>query len=285
MPVARSGEKLVWANGVELCLETFGAPADPAVLLMAGSTSSMDWWENGLCARIAAGLRFVIRYDQRDTGRSVTYPAGRPGYAGADLVADAAGVLDAYGIAATHVVGVSAGGALAQVLAVDDPGRVLSLVLISTSFVGDDRAPLPGPTEELTRFWGTPMPDSADRDAALDHLVAYQRLLTGGRRPFDDAFARDLVRRDMERARSYPSAGNHELIEGAAPREPVSAISAPTLVVHGTADPLFPVEHGEALATAIPGARLLLLDGAGHGVEPADFETIAAAIAEHTADL
>jgi pimeloyl-ACP methyl ester carboxylesterase len=255
------------------------------VLLVAGLGGSMLWWDEMFCATLAARGRFVIRYDQRDTGRSVTYPAGRPGYSGADLVADAAGVLDAFGIAAAHVVGVSAGGALAQVLAVDDPGRVLSLVLISTSFVGDDRAPLPGPTEELTRFWGTPMPDSADRDAALDHLVAYQRLLTGGRRPFDDAFARDLVRRDMERARSHPSAGNHELIEGAAPREPVSAISAPTLVVHGTADPLFPVEHGEALATAIPGARLLLLDGAGHGVEPADFETIAAAIAEHTADL
>jgi pimeloyl-ACP methyl ester carboxylesterase len=89
----------------------------------------------------------------------------------------------------------------------------------------------------------------------------------------------------MERARSSPSAGNHELIEGAAPRRPVSAISAPTLVVHGTADPLFPVEHGEALAAAIPGARLLLLDGAGHGVEPADFETVAAAIAEHTARI
>jgi pimeloyl-ACP methyl ester carboxylesterase len=278
-------ERIVTANGVEICTEPFGDPADAAVLLVAGLGGSMLWWDEMFCATLAARGRFVIRYDQRDTGRSVTYPAGRPGYAGADLVADAAGVLDAYGIAATHVVGVSAGGALAQVLAVDDPGRVLSLVLISTSFVGDDRAPLPGPTEELTRFWGTPMPDSADRDAALDHLVAYQRLLTGGRRPFDDAFARDLVRRDMERARSHPSAGNHELIEGAAPREPVSAISAPTLVVHGTADPLFPVEHGEALAAAIPGARLLLLDGAGHGVEPADFETIAAAIAEHTADL
>ena len=276
-------ERIVTANGVEICTEPFGDPADAAVLLVAGLGGSMLWWDEMFCATLAARGRFVIRYDQRDTGRSVTYPAGRPGYSGADLVADAAGVLDAYGIRAAHVVGVSAGGALAQVLAVDDPGRVLSLVLISTSFVvGDDRAPLPGPTEELTRFWGTPMPDSADRDAALDHLVAYQRLLTGGRRPFDDAFARDLVRRDMERARSHPSAGNHELIEGAAPREPVSAISAPTLVVHGTADPLFPVEHGEALATAIPGARLLLLDGAGHGVEPADREMLAAATADHT---
>ncbi len=277
-------ERIVTANGVDICTEPFGDPADPAVLLVAGLSGSMLWWDEAFCATLALRGRFVIRYDQRDTGRSVTSPAGRPGYTGTDLVADAAGVLDTYGIAAAHVVGVSAGGALAQVLAIDHPDRVLSLVLISTSSViGDDRAPLPGPTEELVQFWGTPPPDAADRDAALDHLIAYQRLLTGGRRPFDEAFARDLVRRDMERASSYSSARNHELIEGAAPREPVSAISVPTLVVHGTADPMFPVAHGEALAAAIPGARLLLLDGAGHGVEPADRETLAAAIAEHTA--
>jgi pimeloyl-ACP methyl ester carboxylesterase len=277
-------ERIVTANSVEICTEPFGDPADPSVLLLMGLSGSMMWWDEAFCAMLADRGRFVIRYDQRDTGRSVTYPAGRPGYTGADLVADASGVLDAYGIAAAHVVGVSAGGALAQVLAIDHPGRVLSLVLISTSFVvGDDRVSLPGPSQELMRFWGTPAPDSADRDAALDHLVAYQRLLTGGRRPFDEAFARELVRRDMERARSYGSAGNHELIDGAVPREPVSAISAPTLVVHGTADPMFPPEHGEALARVIPGARLLLLEAAGHGVEPADFEAIAKAIAEHTA--
>ena len=199
-------------------------------------------------------------------------------------MADAVGVLDAYAIRAAHVVGVSAGGALAQVLAIDHPDRVRSLVLISTSFVvGDERVELPGPSPELTRFWGTPAPDAADRDAAVDHLVAYQRLLTGGRRPFDDVFARNLARHDMERARSYPSVQNHELIDGAVPARGVSAISVPTLVIHGTADPLFPVEHGEALTKAVPGARLLLLDDAGHGVEPADREAIAAAIADHTA--
>jgi pimeloyl-ACP methyl ester carboxylesterase len=116
----------------------------------------------------------------------------------------------------------------------------------------------------------------------VDHLAAYQRALAGGRRPFDERYARDIVRRDIERARNYPSVQNHELIEGAAPRGRLSAVSARTLVVHGTADPLFPVEHGEALARAIPDARLLLVDGAGHGVEPADWEPLAAAIADHT---
>lgn len=277
-------ERIVTANCVEICTETFGRSSDPPLLLIMGMAGSMLWWDETFCATLAARGRFVIRYDQRDTGRSVTYPAGRPGYTGADMVEDAAGVLDAGGIAAAHVVGVSAGGGLGQVLAIDHPDRVLSLVLISTSsIVGDDRERLPGPSEELIRFWGAPAPDSGDRDAATEALVAYVRLLTGGRRPFDEPFARDLVRRDMDRALNHPSAQNHELIEGAQPRGRLSDISVPTLVVHGTADPLFPIEHGEALASGIPGARLLRLEGAGHGVEPADWETLAAAIADHTA--
>ena len=89
----------------------------------------------------------------------------------------------------------------------------------------------------------------------VDYLVAYQRVLAGGRRPFDERYARDIVRRDIERARNYPSVQNHELIEGAEPQGVLSAVSVPTLVVHGTADPLFRVEHGEALARAIPDER------------------------------
>ena len=126
-------ERMIEANGVELCTEPFGDPADPPILLVMGIGASMLWWEEGFCRMLADGGRFVIRYDHRDTGRSVTYEPGRPEYTGADLVADAAGVLDAYGIPAAHVVGVSAGGAFAQLLALDFADRVLSLVLISTS--------------------------------------------------------------------------------------------------------------------------------------------------------
>src|SRR5687767_12281295 len=108
---------MIEANGVELCTEPFGDPADPAILLVMGLGASMLWWEAGFCRMLAGGGRFVIRYDHRDTGRSVTYEPGRPGYSGADLVADAAGVLDAHGIRAAHLVGVSAGGAIAQLLA------------------------------------------------------------------------------------------------------------------------------------------------------------------------
>ena len=139
-------ERMVEANGVELCAEAFGDPADPPILLVMGIGASMLWWEEGFCRMLADGGRFVIRYDHRDTGRSVTYEPGRPEYTGGDLIADAAGVLDAHEIPAAHIVGVSAGGAFAQLLALDVPERVLSLTLISTSLaVPGDRA-LPPPS-------------------------------------------------------------------------------------------------------------------------------------------
>ena len=118
-------ERMIEAGGIQLCTEPFGEPTDPPVLLVMGLGASMLWWEEEFCRSLADGGRFVIRYDHRDTGRSTTYEPGRPGYNGADLVADAAGVLDAYGLGSAHVVGVSAGGAMAQLLALDFADRVV----------------------------------------------------------------------------------------------------------------------------------------------------------------
>src|ERR1700754_432007 len=134
-------ETMVQLNDVKLCAEAFGERANPALLLIAGGASSMDWWEDEFCRRLAAGGRFVIRYDHRDTGRSTTYPAGRPPYNGADLANDALGVLDAFGAHRAHIVGLSMGGALAQRIAVERPHRLLSLTLMST-------APGPGPGDD-----------------------------------------------------------------------------------------------------------------------------------------
>jgi len=276
-------ERMIEANGVELCTEPFGDPDHPPVLLIHGIGASMLWWEEGFCRRLADGGRFVIRYDHRDTGRSVTYEHGRPGYTGADLDADAVGVLDAYDLGAAHLVGVSAGGGIAQAVALDSPDRARSLTLISTTAVVRIGRDLPPPTDQFGRFVSTARVDWSDHDSVIDYLVDYQRLLAGGRREFDEEAARRLVRRDVERARDPAAVQNHDVLDhGKGPKAPLSSITAPTLVIHGTADPMFPIEHGQALAAAIPGARLLTLEGAGHGVYRADWDAIVEAILEHT---
>ncbi len=277
-------ERMIEANGVELCSEAFGDPVDPPILLIMGIGASMLWWEEDFCRMLAGRGRFVIRYDHRDTGRSVTDPPGRPTYTGADLTADAAGVLRECEVAAADLVGVSAGGGIAQELALHNPDRVRSLVLISTSPVVSVDRELPPPTDEFGRFASSARVDWTDRDAVIEYLIAYQRVLAGGQRRFDEAAVRDLIRRDVDRARDFAAVQNHDVLpQGEVPGKPLSTIAAPTLVIHGTADPMFPIEHGEALADEIPGARLLLLEGAGHGVYRADWETIVGAILEHTA--
>jgi pimeloyl-ACP methyl ester carboxylesterase len=277
-------ERLIDVRGVRLCTESFGDPADPPILLVTGLGSSMLWWPEELCRLLAGHGRFVIRYDHRDTGRSTTYEPGRPGYAGEDLLADAVALLDGYGLAAAHLVGVSAGGALVQLLALDFPARVLSLVLISTSPAVPGGRDLPPPSAAFTEFVRSAQVDWSDADSAIDYVVAYTRMLAGSARPFEESEARDLVRRDAGRARDFAALQNHELLEhDDRPRRPLSSIEAPTLVIHGTADPMFPLAHGRALADEIPRARLLPLEGAGHGVQRADWDTIAQAIATHTA--
>jgi pimeloyl-ACP methyl ester carboxylesterase len=276
-------ERMIEANGVELCTEAFGDPAGPPILLIMGIGSSMLWWEEGFCRKLASAGRFVIRYDHRDTGRSITYEPGRPDYTGADLTADAAGVLDGFGISAAHLVGVSAGGGIAQELALESADRVLSLTLISTSPAATSDRDLPPPTAEFGRFVATAAVDWSNPESVIDYLVDYSRILAGGKRAFDETGVRELVRRDLERARDFAAVRNHDLMShGKGSAKPLSSITAPTLVIHGTADPMFPIEHGEALAEGTPGARLLRLDGAGHGVDRADWDVVVEAILEHT---
>jgi pimeloyl-ACP methyl ester carboxylesterase len=274
---------MIEANGAELCTESFGRPADPPILLIMGIGGSMLWWEEGFCRLLAEGRRFVIRYDHRDTGRSVTYEPGQPEYTGADLIADAVGVLDAYRAAAAHVVGVSAGGAFAQLLALAYPDRVLSLALISTSPATPGERGLPSATQRYEQFLTNASVDWSDERSVIEYLVDYARVLAGGARPFDAAAAEELVRRDVERAHNIAASENHGMVaEGEVSRQPLSSIAVPTLVIHGTEDPMFPLAHGEALAREIPAARLLTLEGAGHGVERADWEKITRAILAHT---
>jgi pimeloyl-ACP methyl ester carboxylesterase len=275
-------ERMIEANGVELCTESFGDRADPPILLVMGVGASMLWWDERFCGMLAEAGRFVIRYDHRDTGRSVTYEPGRPVYTGGDMAADAVGVLDAYGVPAAHIVGVSAGGAFAQILALDVPDRVLSLVLISSSPATPGERDLPSPTETFGDFVSTARVDWSDAESVIEYLVGYTRMLAGNR-PFDESEQREFVRRDVERANNIAALQNHDVLpDDERSYGPLASINAPTLVIHGTADPLFPPRHGEALASEIPGATLQLLEGAGHGVDRADWDVIVPAIVRHT---
>lgn len=276
-------ERLIETNGADICTESFGDPADPPILLIMGLGASMLWWEEDFCRILADDGRYVLRYDHRDTGRSTTCELGNPGYTNLDLVDDAAAVLDAYDIPSAHIVGVSAGGALAQFLALDHPTRVLSLTLISTSRALPGTRDLPPPTEAFGRFFATAKVDWSDTASVVDYLTGYDLMLTGTERPPDETAIRDLVRRDVERARDIRTIQNHYAIpEADRHREPLTSITAPTVVIHGTADPMFPMEHGEALAEEIPGATLVRLRAAGHGLKRADWHTVAHTILTHT---
>lgn len=285
-----SSQQIVHANGVDLCVETFGAPADPAILLIAGAAAPMDWWEDEFCRRLAAGSRFVIRYDHRDTGRSVSYEPGAPPYTGMDLVADAVGLLDALGPTRAHVVGISMGGGIAQRMALDYPERVASLTLLSTSPIGP-RGPsdpdLPPMSDELRSHFAEPPPepDWSDRAAVIDYIVDGERPFRGSY-PLDERRLRELAGRVFDRTANIASSmTNHWLIDGGEPvTTGIGEIAAPTLVIHGTQDPLFPYGHAEALANESRGARLLPLEGVGHEVPPrAVWDIVIPAILEHTA--
>jgi len=243
---------------------TFGSSSAPAVLLIGGSGASMDWWTPEFCARLAAGGRFVIRYDHRDTGESPSYPPGSPGYTGADLVTDAVSVLDALGVPAAHVVGLSMGGAIAQQLGLNHPTRVLSLALLATSGGAGD-PDLPGMAPSVAAaFERLAEPDWTDDAAVVEYLVEGQRILSA--EPYDAEEIREIARVAVARTKNNQSSQtNHHATVGAGSwRARLAEITVPTVVLHGDSDPLFPLPHGEALAREIPGARLVVLPHTGH---------------------
>ena len=274
-------ERLIRANGVELCIETFGDRADPPILLVMGAAASMLWWEAELCQLIAARNRFVIRYDNRDTGRSVHCPPGRPDYSFTDLTEDALAILDVLGIDRAHIVCRSWSGGIGLIAGVDHPDRVASLTFMCSS-TGEPG--LPPPSEELgghTR----PDPDPADPDAVVEFVLASVHAYSGGSPYFDEGAMRELIARDVARGNDAAATlVNHYAMDFDGPvHGGFGDITAPTLVVHGDHDPLLPLAHGEALRDAIPGARLLVLQGAGHDLPKPLWDVFANGLVRHTA--
>jgi pimeloyl-ACP methyl ester carboxylesterase len=253
-------------DGASLCVDTVGDPSDPAVLLIMGAAASMDRWEEPFCERLAAAGRYVIRYDHRDTGESTCSSPGAPAYGADDLVTDPLAILDHLGVERAHLVGLSMGGGIVQRIAIERPDRVLSVTLMSTSPVGAGGPELPGMSDALRATFEEDRaePDWSDREAAIEYLLEDERPYAGSR-GIDEQATRALLGRVYDRSVSLPSAFNHYMLDGGepSPARP-EEIAVPALVVHGTADPLFPLPHGEALAREIPGAQLLVIDGLGH---------------------
>jgi pimeloyl-ACP methyl ester carboxylesterase len=268
----------------EIASETFGDAAHPPVLLIMGAMASMLWWPEAFCRKLAGAGRFVIRYDNRDTGHSTKYTPGEPPYTIGDMVDDAIRVLDDHGVQKAHVVGMSLGGVIGQLVALKHPSRVISLTAISTTPVATDTSHLPGMTEAyMAHSAEGAKVDWSDRGQVVDFVVKDARAIASVAHPFDAKRTRAFIESDYDRSGGLLSATNHFMLKGGDERKRrLDDMRAPLLVIHGTADPIFPVEHGQALAEAVAGARLVCLPGGGHELHPDDWDVIVAAIVAHT---
>jgi pimeloyl-ACP methyl ester carboxylesterase len=273
------------ANGLTIEYETFGNPADPPILLIMGLGGQLVLWPEALCQALARGGYYVIRYDNRDVGLSSKIDsAGKPdltragirvllrlpvqsGYSLEDMAADAIGLLDALNISRAHIVGMSMGGMIAQILAAQYPARVRSFVALMTTS-GNPR--LPQASFSL-RLRLTRRPRRTDRESLIQHSMNTWKLIGSPGYPTDDATLRAMVERDQARC-LYPRGMARQTlaIMAAKSRLPLlKRIAAPTLVIHGEADPLVPVAAGRELAREIPGAKLETIPGMGHDLPAA----------------
>ncbi|MFG0214864.1 alpha/beta fold hydrolase [Brevibacillus porteri] len=274
-------EQILKVNGVEICAESFGKPTDPAILLIMGAQMSMLWWEEEFCQRIADAGRFVIRFDNRDVGRSTTYEVGQPSYTFEDMADDAVHVLDAFGVQQAHIIGMSMGGMLTQFIALRHPERVRTITLHATSNFAPDLPPI---DEKLMEFFSNMGEINwEDEQEVLAAAVASSKVLIGSKYPFDEARVRELAQIDIARSNHYASKNNHAFVTaGETYLMRTGEIAVPALVIHGTEDLLIPFAHALHLADTIPGAVLLTLEGTGHELPHGDWDVVIEAILKHT---
>lgn len=287
------------APGVSLAYETFGDPADPAVLLVMGFGAQMIAWHEDFCRALADRGRHVIRYDNRDCGLSTTFddhpvdlgrfiaavssgdlPSARAmmPYTLQDMADDGLGLLTALGIERAHVVGSSMGGMIAQTMAISHPERVLTL----TSMMSSTGEPEYGRTgDEAMAVLFAPKP--ADREG---HVAAAERELVWGSRRYGDATAlRALAAESYDRGH-HPAGAARQLgamILGGSRADALRELRVPTLVVHGLDDTLIDPSGGKRTADLVPGARLLLVPDMGHDRPRPLWPELIDALAAHTA--
>lgn len=289
-------QRVVQAKGLEFWTETFGKKENPAILLVMGSGGQGLLWHQKFCEKLADKGFFVIRYDHRDVGLSSAVDYQKVPYNLLDMTKDAVAILDDYSIKKAHVVGASMGGLITMLMGAHFPDRVSSLTLMATS--SDMRS-------NLDAIQGKPSksPLSPPRPAVLAWVKSYitdppktfadrvNKFLEGGRIqngskvPFDEELNYQLALQSFLRTHDLASMFNH-LKAGEASydlyAQAPKKITAPTLILHGDQDPIFPLDHGEALKQAIPHAQLDIIEGMGHNLNTHFYDTIIEKIQEIT---
>jgi pimeloyl-ACP methyl ester carboxylesterase len=297
--VVHVGPKTAKANGITLEYDTFGERGDPPLLLVMGLAGQMVAWDEAFCTRLAARGFRVIRFDNRDIGRSTWLDhepvpnvvalgrAIRKGlpvrvpYGLDDMAADAVGLLDALEIDSAHVMGISMGGMIAQTMAMRAPDRVRTLTSVM-SHTGERDLPHPHWRASAMLF----VPAPRDRETYLRRAVLTWRILNGPRMAVDEARTRAAAALAFDRG-IHPAGVGRQLaaILAGEPRvEGLRALTLPTLVIHGDQDPLVPLEGGRRTAAAVPGAQLEVIEGMGHALPPPLWERIIDRIVAHTGE-
>jgi pimeloyl-ACP methyl ester carboxylesterase len=295
-PVTHTEPARIKANGIELVFDTFGESNAPPILLIMGLGAQMIDWKDEFCSLLAGRGFRVIRFDNRDVGQSTLFEeAGHPDSAAMieamqrgetveapyrlrDLVADTIGLLDGLGVEATHVVGLSMGGMIAQLMAAHHPDRVLTL----TSIMSTTGEPgLPASTPEAWACLTSPLETEFER--FLEQYVYKWRVYSGPGYPIDPGAAQDHASRLF--ARGIHTAGRDRqlaaILASGSRKKALASITCPTLVIHGDSDPVVRIEAGKATANAIDGAELLVFEGMGHDLARGLWPRVVDAIARH----
>jgi pimeloyl-ACP methyl ester carboxylesterase len=286
------------ANGIEIEYDTFGESNRSPLLLIMGLSSQMVAWPETFCQKLAQSGHWVLRFDNRDVGLSskiegvglpdlmavmAAYQQGQPvdaPYTLSDMAADALGLMDALKLEKAHVCGLSMGGMIAQVMALEYPRRVLSLISMEAT-TGDPTLP-PAKPQAMEAMLSPP---PQDRDGYIQLAVEVFRAFSGGSDKFDETLVKELSAKAYDRS-FYPFGFIRQLaaiLASGNRTRSLASVTAPTLVIHGADDPLVPLDHGRATARAIAGAKLLVVEGLGHGIAyPALWDEIVDAIRQHT---
>jgi pimeloyl-ACP methyl ester carboxylesterase len=278
-------------RGITLCYEAYGDPADPPVVLVMGLATQMIAWHEEFCEQLAGRGFYVVRFDNRDIGRS-THLGFRPPtlrqmlrrrvgpeqYSLSDMAEDTAGLIRELGIAPAHVVGASMGGMIGQVLAAEHPELVRSL----TSIMSTTGSRWHGqPALSVYRYLLRPPP--RDRDGYVERAAEVFGLVGSTGFPRDEAYIRERAARSYDRGYDVRAGGRQlgAIVASADRTEQLRTIAAPTLVIHGTVDKMIKPSGGRATARAIPGARLLEIEGMGHDLPRGVWPRILDAVSEH----